>query len=259
MLTHLLVRDLAVVDNAEVELAAGMTVLTGETGAGKSLIVDALELAVGGRASADLVRAGSTAAEVVAVFEPAQDVQSWLEEQALDDEEGACVLRRVVGSDGRSRAFINARPVPVSQLRDLGERLVDVHGQHAHQALLNSRAQRELLDAFIAPRDARLEVASLHARIDALDAEIRELDLGPEDPRARLDYLRFQIEELRAAPIEPERLSAIDQEHRRLANAAEILEELARAGTALEADTGGASQSIWNLSPAETNLGRPWG
>jgi len=240
MLTQLMVRDLAIVDNAELELGAGMTVLTGETGAGKSLIVDALELAVGGRASTDLVRADASSAEVVAVFEPNADIARWLREQALDDEDGLCVLRRVVGRDGRSRAFINARPVPVSQLRDLGERLVDVHGQHAHQALLNPATQRQLLDSFLDDAGALEEVARIHGALDELDRETADLDLGTEDPLARLDFLRFQIGELRAAPVAPDTLRAIGEEHRRLANGAEILDAVAQARVRLGAEDTGA-------------------
>lgn len=244
MLTQLMVRDLAIVDNAELELGAGMTVLTGETGAGKSLIVDALELAVGGRASTELVRAEASNAEVVAVFEPDADVARWLREQALDDEDGLCVLRRVVGRDGRSRAFINARPVPAAQLRALGARLVDVHGQHAHQALLNPATQRHLLDSFLDDTGVLEEVANIREALDELDREVAALDLGAEDPLARLDFLHFQIEELRAAPIAPDTLGTITDEHRRLANGAEILEAIARARAAMDGEGTGASSGV---------------
>jgi len=245
VLTHLAVRDLAIVDNLGVDLGPGMTVLTGETGAGKSLLVDALELAVGGRASAELVRAGAAAAEVTAVFEPDAPASAWLREHALDEEDGACVLRRVTGADGRSRAFVNGRPVPVSQLRALGERLVDVHGQHAHQALLHPRAQRELLDSFLsaAGARARTELADVHRRLLALDRTIAGL-AGGDDPRARADFLRFQIEELRAAPIAPQSLVALGTEHRRQAHAAEILDAVARARAALGDEEGSAETAL---------------
>ncbi len=244
MLTHLGVRDFAIVDNLELALGSGMTVLTGETGAGKSLIVDALELAVGGRASADLVRAGAGAAEVNAVFEPNGAVSGWLVENALDDADGSCVLRRIVGADGRSRAFVNGRPVPVSQLRALGELLVDVHGQHAHQALLKPEAQRALLDDFGVPQELLEQVAALHATLRGLDAEIESLGESGDDPTARLDFLEHQIAELAGEPVEPAALEALDAEQRRLAHAADILDDLGAAREALDADDVGARGAV---------------
>lgn len=244
MLVHLGVRDLAIVDNLELDLNAGMTVLTGETGAGKSLIVDALELAVGERASADLVRPGAAGAEISAAFDARGTALAWLREQALDDGEGSCVLRRIVSADGRSRAFINGRAVAVAQLRALGEHLLDVHGQHAHQALLKSHAQRELLDAFAATQVLLAGVAAVHARLRALDEEIAQLGDASEDPRARLDYLDFQLGELRAQPVEPARMAAVSAEHRRLAHAAELLEAVAAASSAIEDEDAGASMAI---------------
>jgi DNA repair protein RecN (Recombination protein N) len=244
VLVHLGVRDLAIVDNLELDLRAGMTALTGETGAGKSLIVDALELVVGERASAELVRPGAAGAEVSAVFEPRGPALAWLREQALDDGERSCVLRRLVSADGRSRAFINGRPVAVAQLRALGEQLVDVHGQHAHQALLKSHAQREVLDAFADNEDALARVAALHASLRGLDEEIAQLGDAGADPAARLDYLDFQIGELRAQPVAPAQLDAINAEHSRLAHAAELLEAVAAASGIIDDEDTGAATAI---------------
>ena len=243
MLSHLAVQDLAVVHNVELELAPGVTALTGETGAGKSIIIDALELVIGARANADMVRAGASAAHVTAIFEPSRAVNEWLEEQALNDDDGACVLRRVIGADGRSRAFINSRAVAVSQLRALGERLVDVHGQHAHQALLKGAAQRQLLDTFLTDQTELMAVASAYEDLLRLDGEIAALG-GGADPLDRLDFLRFQLDELQRAPVSAQELDEIEKEHRTLAHAAEILAAVASTRTALEDEANGSSSQL---------------
>src|SRR5262245_62054752 len=150
MLTHLQIRDLAIVDTLELDLAGGLTVLTGETGAGKSIVVDALMLACGARADADQIRAGTDRAEVAATFDIRQapaELRARLEEQSIaaDDE---LLVRRVINADGRSRAYLNGQAVPVQQLREIVGSLLDVHGQHEFQSLVRSAAQRELLDHY---------------------------------------------------------------------------------------------------------------
>jgi DNA repair protein RecN (Recombination protein N) len=149
MLTHLQIRDFAIIDAVELELRPGLTVLTGETGAGKSILVDALQLLAGGRAGAEVVRHGAERAEVSATFELSKaprELKQWLEEQSLSGPE--LIVRRVVGSDGRSRAYLNGQSVPVQLLREAGNILIDIHGQHEFQSLTRSAAQRELLDAY---------------------------------------------------------------------------------------------------------------
>ena len=149
MLVNLQVRDFAIVDHIDVEFAGGMTVLTGETGAGKSILVDALGLVLGERGSAQLVRHGASRAEFSATFDISEmaQVQSWLSEQILDADD-ECLLRRVINADGRSRAYINGTAVTVQQLKTLGDLLVDIHGQHFHQSLGRRDVQRVLLDHF---------------------------------------------------------------------------------------------------------------
>lgn len=148
MLRSLSIRDYVIVDEAEIEFDSGFTALTGETGAGKSILVEALALLLGDRADAALVRAGAERAELSAEFELSglDEARSWLLENDLGAEE--CLLRRTIDSSGRSRAFINGRAATLQHLRDLGEKLVEIHGQHAHQALLKGETQRDLLDAF---------------------------------------------------------------------------------------------------------------
>ena len=147
MLRHIHIRHLAIVDELSLDVGTGMTVLTGETGAGKSILLDALGLALGDRAESGIIRAGAPRAEVSAEFDIEQHlpVQAWLNEHELDDD-GQCLIRRTVSNEGRSKGYINGRPVPMQSLRELGEQLVDIHGQHAHQSLLKRDVQRQVLD-----------------------------------------------------------------------------------------------------------------
>ena len=146
MLRALHIRDFVIVDRADIEFDDGFTVFTGETGAGKSILVDALALALGERADLSVLREGATKAEISAVFTPTDDIQRWLEEHDLQTED-ELVLRRVVDAQGRSRGYINGSPVNLAQLKEVGEKLIDIHGQHAHQSLLRNDSQRDLLDA----------------------------------------------------------------------------------------------------------------
>ena len=146
MLRTLSIRDFVIVDLIELDFAAGFSVLTGETGAGKSILIDALALALGGRGDASVVRDGAAKADITADFATHAEADGWLAENAFTNEEGGVLLRRVIDNAGRSKAFINGSPATATQLRDLGELLVDIHGQHAHQSLLKTDAQRQLLE-----------------------------------------------------------------------------------------------------------------
>nr|VFJ62301.1 MAG: DNA replication and repair protein RecN [Candidatus Kentron sp. FW] len=225
MLVHLTVRDFVIVDRLELAIRAGMTVMTGETGAGKSILVDALGLALGERANGSLVRTGCKRAEVAAVFDISQkpDILEWLRKQALDDDESECILRRVITTDGRARAFIGGRPVSVQTLRELGDRLVDIHGQHAHQSLLKGNAQRDILDAYGENDSDRREIARLYAGLKAGNREISGYTGDSAGNDARLEWLRFQVEELQNLNLEPDEPDILDEEHRRLSHGAEII------------------------------------
>jgi DNA repair protein RecN (Recombination protein N) len=237
VLAHLAVRDFAIVEQLDLELGAGMTVLTGETGAGKSILIDALGLTLGERASTKVVRAGARQAEVVAVFELARasDAARLLAEQDLagDDE---CILRRTIGGDGRSRAYVNGRPVPLQWLRELGDLLVDIHGQHDHQSLLKPAAQRRILDEYAGHDDALARLAALHEQWQHTQKAIESLGGGPQERDQRLDYLRYQVKELDALDLRPGELATLDEEHRRLAHANELLAICTRAIDDLDGD-----------------------
>lgn len=223
MLRRLSIRDFAVVAQAELEFDRGLTVISGETGAGKSLLVDALGFLGGIRADAGAVRHGAQRAELQAEFalHDCPAALSWLQQAELDDED-ACQLRRTLRADGGSRAWINGRPVPVSQLAELAGLLVEIHGQHEQQALLHRARQLQLLDAYArhpallkAVRDAAGHWKRLQAERDAL--------LARGDVADRQAWLRHQLDELAAEALEPEALAQLDADHRRHANAASLI------------------------------------
>ena len=246
MLSGVSVRNFAIIDEASLELGPGLTVLTGETGAGKSILVDALGLVLGDRADAAAVRHGAERAEITATFDLAglPEVAAWLNEQALDAE-GECVLRRVIGAEGRSRAWINGAPATLQTLRELGELLVDIHGQHEHQSLTRPAAQRELLDARLPdPAPARAVAGAWQAWRKAVDERAR-LEAAGRDREQRLDLLRYQLRELEGlAPVAGE-AAELEAEFSRLANAGKLAEG---AGSALErvyeGETGAAHDAV---------------
>jgi DNA repair protein RecN (Recombination protein N) len=228
MLRHIQIRDLAIVEALTLELEPGMTALTGETGAGKSILIDALGLALGTTADRNLVRAGRERAEVTALFElpPEAPALHWLEEQALASDR-ECILRRVVAREGRSRAFINGRPVTRALLAELGEQLVEIHGQHEHLRLLHPAVLRLVLEAWAGHLALLQPVALKHARWRRAREALERLQAESGERARRLDYLTFQIGELRQLAPLAEELKALEGEQRRLANADELGSELA--------------------------------
>ncbi|HEY5103180.1 MAG TPA: DNA repair protein RecN [Steroidobacteraceae bacterium] len=257
MLTSLQIRDFAIIDAVEIEWHPGLTVLTGETGAGKSIVVDALQLLAGGRAGAEVVRHGAERADVAATFDVVRSprqLKRWLEDQAISCE-GELTVRRVVSADGRSRAFLNGQAAPLQLLRDAGNILIDIHGQHEFQSLVRSPAQRELLDGF-----GRLE--SLTAQVGIahrvwLEILNRTLDLEgrARERESRLDYLRHQERELQALQLAPNELAELTEERARLANRGRLAEGATAALLQLfEEDEGSAHASVSRALTALKNL-----
>ncbi len=236
MLRHLSIKDFAVVRATELEFGPGMTVVSGETGAGKSLMVDALGFLSGLRADSGVVRHGASRAELSAEFTLAQDspARQWLLDNELDDEE-QCQLRRVIRADGGSRAFINGRPVPVSQLTELAGFLVEIHGQHDQQALLSRPSQLALLDAY-ARNDS--ERAAVRAATQAWQALLDERDALSQqgDVSDRIGFLEHQLGELQREDLEPASVSNLTNSHRRQAHATALIEACQRAGGILNGD-----------------------
>jgi DNA repair protein RecN (Recombination protein N) len=237
MLTHIHVRNLAIVDEIEVELAAGMTTLTGETGAGKSILVDALGLVLGDRADSSVIRHGCERAEISASFDTGDNTAAghWLHAQELDME-GECQLRRIISREGRSRGYINGRPVPVQSLREIGNLLVDIHGQHEHQSLLRSAVQRQLLDDFGNHRKLLAEVRTLYDDWKTTQQQLDAARLEDADRDARLDLLRYQSQELAALGLTVAEIETLDEEHARQANAGRLLGACQQSLTRLDAD-----------------------
>jgi DNA repair protein RecN (Recombination protein N) len=198
MLTHLQLRDLVIVDQAELEFKSGLTALTGETGAGKSLVVDALLLIAGGRAAGDVVRQGAERAEVAASFTALpQAAKEWLEAQSIDYD-GDLVVRRVIGADGRSRGYVNGQIVPIQALRELAEFLIEIHGQQEFQRLVKSATQREMLDEHLKDPALLGTVSGLYQRYRDCRREYDSLKTAAENRDSRLDLLRYQLTELTA-------------------------------------------------------------
>ncbi len=225
MLLSLHIRDFAIIDELEVELHSGMTALTGETGAGKSILLDALGLLLGDRADAGFVRHGAERAEISASFDiSAVDTASdWLAERELELD-GECQLRRVVLSEGRSRGYINGSPVPVQSLREFGERLVDIHGQHEHQSLMKRDLQRQLLDSHGGHGKLLAELAELHRDWKRSQNAIEAITGAGQDRDSRLEFLKFQLQELEELAPEVGEVERLHEEHVRLANAGQLLE-----------------------------------
>lgn len=239
MLTHLHIRNYALVDELELALAAGFTVLTGETGAGKSILIEALGLTLGDRADAGVIRHGAERAEVTATLTVADNAaaSAWLREQELETGDGAeCILRRTITADGRSRAWINGSTVPIQTLRELGALLVDVHGQHEHHSLLKREHQLALLDGYAA-QPALLSVVEQEYRAwRQLTRELEEIHAPGIEGDTQIEFLRFQLQELDELDISLQELERLDAEHKRLANAGLLIETCQAGLAALDED-----------------------
>ncbi len=261
MLTHIHIKDLAIVTTLEAELGPGMTALTGETGAGKSILVDALGLVLGDRADNGMIRSGCDRAEITAVFriaEPA-DANRWLEQHALDAG-NECILRRVLDRKSGSRAFINGSPAPLKSLQALGAELVEIHGQHAHQSLLQREQQRRLLDDYAKQNRLCQQVADLYSSWHQAEQELASLRTASSERSERLELLHFQVAELsKLAPVAAE-LENLDRDQRRLSNASLLLRQCGRVLTELDeseesilmrlSQTGRELEEILSLEPS---------
>jgi DNA repair protein RecN (Recombination protein N) len=224
MLTALRLRDFVIVEAVELEFGPGFTVLSGETGAGKSILIDALGLALGARADSGVVREGAQRADIVAEFRTDARLDAWIAERDLGGDPGLVLLRRVVEGDGRSRALVNGHPATAAQLREIGETLVEVHGQHASQSLLRPDGQRMLLDRFAGAAGEVAALAQAHAAWRALERELERARGGERELTLERERLQWQLEELdRIAPVAGE-WDELAVEQKRLANAASLIE-----------------------------------
>ncbi|MDO8300331.1 DNA repair protein RecN [Lacisediminimonas sp.] len=238
MLRSLSIRDFVIVDAIDIELASGFTVFTGETGAGKSILVDALALVLGGRGDASVIREGAARADISAEFRAPQGALPWLQEHAFDVDGDGILLRRVIDSAGRSKSFINGVPATATQLRELGEMLVDIHGQHAHQSLLRTNEQRLLLDQQAGLEPQTRAVAAAFKAWRAVARQREEFESNARDVLLERERLAWQVGELEKLAQRPGEWTEVTLEQSRLANAAALIE--------------GTQEALQEISESET-------
>lgn len=224
MLIHLSVHNYAIVEHLDLELKRGMSVISGETGAGKSIMLDALGLTLGDRADSSVVRIGADKADILASFDldDIPDARAWLAERDLDNE-GPCILRRVITAEGRSRGYINGTPCPQGDLKALGELLIDIHSQHEHQSLLKLDTHRRLLDEYGGSQDLARQVQLAAQRWRQTRQTLEHLNNTSDEQRARHQLLSYQLEELETLALGENELEQLEHEHKNLANAEHLL------------------------------------
>lgn len=227
MLRTLHIRDFVIVEQAEIHFGPGFTVFSGETGAGKSILIDALALTLGERGDVSVLREGAARADITAVFDTPPALHAWLAEREIDADD-ALSLRRVIDAQGRSRAYINGTPATVAQLRELGDSLVDIHGQHAHQSLMRPDAQRDLLDAHGGHGDLRQAVGQAWKQWRALARQLESTEKDAADLNAERERLQWQIDELDRLGLAPDEWEALQSEHTRLAHSQSLLDGAAQ-------------------------------
>ena len=251
MLTSLFVRHFAVVEAADISFGPGLTVVSGETGAGKSLLVDALMLLAGARADSGMVRAGSDRAELAAEFDLAElpEARQWLQREELD-EENSCQLRRVIRTEGSSKAWINGRPANARQLGELASLLVEIHGQHEHQALLSRTHQLALLDAYAGHDELLAQVREQASRWRELGLRMHKLS-GGDDRDQRIELLRHELGELEKWALPAAELAELEANHKRLANAGRLAEGTAGVVDLLDGESEFALRRALNRAHSE--------
>lgn len=226
MLTHLSIKNLAIVKSLDIDFANGLTTITGETGAGKSIAIDALGLCLGDRADANMVRTTATKAEVSASFDISdlRGALSWLAEHDLDDH-NECLIRRVISVEGRSKAYINGTPVPLQQLKNLGQFLVSIHGQHAHQRLLKQDVQQQLLDSYAEHSPLTETVSKKYVAVQQAQKKYEELSFSQKQRADRRQLLEYQVRELNEFALGEEEFPKLETEHKKLSHSQTLLEE----------------------------------
>ncbi|GGE53613.1 DNA repair protein RecN [Streptosporangium jomthongense] len=259
MLTQLTVSNYAIAERVELQFNKGMTALTGETGAGKSIVLDALGLAMGSRADAGAVRHGAKRADITATFDVSgiPEALKWLQNHELDDDND-CILRRVISKDGRSRAYINGQPCPLAHLKDLGGVLMDIHSQHQHQSLLRKETHRKLLDEFAGAEDLANQTREAWKAWNRIRTQLHERQQNAEESEARLQLLRYQVEELDRLALETGEQEQLEQEQAQLSQADAILHSSHQAALlCTEDETSAASlvrQALQQLEQLPTEV-----
>ncbi|NVJ60594.1 MAG: DNA repair protein RecN [Gammaproteobacteria bacterium] len=234
MLTTIAIKDFALIDRLNLDLSQGMTTITGETGAGKSIVIDALGLALGERADASMIRYGSAKADITASFSlnECSSAISWLKEHDLDDE-FECIVRRVIAKEGRSKCYINGRPANLNMLKDLGDFLVDIHGQHAHQSLLRPNYQLSLIDELLNDKEVLEQTAVLAKQYQKELKRYNELKQTSDQRSERIELLQYQLDELEALHLSKDSISQLESEHARGNNLQELISACEQANDQL--------------------------
>jgi len=266
-LTELTIRNFAIIKQLEIEVDDGLTVVTGETGAGKSIVLDALNLILGSRAEAEMVRHGEEQCEITALFSISglKNVQSWLEERDLSeaaDDKNFCLIRRVVRVNKPTKCYINDQPTTLTSLRELGYMLVDLHGQHEHQSLMRLPEQRRIIDQFADHSDALKVMAKLASQVHRIERELNSASENQSDNADRLELLSFQLNELDEANILDGEFEELEQEHSRLSNSQGLTDGIEATIDALfhnetsnvTADLGRSVKQIGELAELDSNL-----
>jgi len=245
MLSQLKINNYAIAENLEVEFQSGLSTITGETGAGKSIMIDALSLALGGRADSHAIGNKSDKAQVIANFDIHNNALAklWLEEKSLDAD-GECILRRVLSKDGKSRAFINGMPSPLQDVKALAELLINIHSQHQHQQLLKKETHRELLDAFCENQTQVKELQQAYKQWKNIQKQLSSLQENQTNRLGRIEFLKFQLEELDKLALTENEYQLLSEEHKKLANVDQDLEQAHEALSLLR------EQENFNISDA---------
>lgn len=245
MLTHLTVTNYAIAERVELQFHRGMTALTGETGAGKSIVLDALGLAMGGRADAGAVRHGAKRADITASFDIGRidEARAWLQRHELDDDND-CILRRTISKDGRSRAYINGQPCPLTHLKELGALLMDIHSQHQHQSLLRKDTHRKLVDEFAGALELAAETRSAWRAWSQTRDRLIERQQNADDAEARLQLLRYQVEELDRLALEDGEQARLEAEQEQLSHADTVLHNSHQAAMLCSEDDNSAASLL---------------
>lgn len=266
-LVELNIRNFAIIKQLEIEVDDGLTVVTGETGAGKSIVLDALNLLLGSRAESEMVRHGEEQCEISALFSIAglREVQAWLHQRDLasgDDADQYCLIRRIVRVNKPTKCYINDQPTTLASLKELGLMLVDLHGQHEHQSLLRKPTQRRIIDQFAGHDDALSEMARLAAKIHRLERELSALTQGQSDTADRMELMSFQLNELNEANIQQGEFETIEAEHARLSHAQDLIDGINNVSDALfhnessnvTSELGKALNTVSHLLEFDSNL-----
>jgi len=263
MLQSLFIENLVIVKKLSLDFQSGLSVLSGETGAGKSILIDALGLTLGNKTDKGIIRVDSAKAEVSATFDITQNplAKEWLETQELNNSDDDCIIRRVLVKEGRSKAFINSRPVPLPQLQSLGELLLDIHGQHEHQLLLRTQNQRHLLDTFADHPQLTSKVKKTFQSLTEERRQLKTLTDAAADRANRIDYLRFQINDLQLLNLDSINIDSLNKDHKTLAyseelnsQTGEILEQLQEDDKSVHSVLSTLCKKLDELTAIDPNL-----